>query len=120
MKIYSISSAKETQNKLSATITGLEESYHRQDQIVRVRFNSDTKEEGYDIHNELAIIRRHHNMKQLIHQIKPPCDKCPYKLGLVQTLTNPCPQCEENGYQTFERFQQQASGDYPISGEKHE
>lgn len=115
MKIYSISSAKETQNKLSATITGLEESYHRQDQIVRVRFNSDTKEEGYDIHNEPAIIRRHHNMKQLIHQIKPPCDKCPYKLGLVHTVVNPCPQCKANGYQTFERFQKQALGDSSTS-----
>ena len=120
MKIYSISSAKEAQNKLSATVTGLEESYLRQDQIVRVRFNSDTKEEGYDIHNEPAIIRRYRNMKQLIRQIKSPCDKCPYKLGLVQTLMNPCPQCKENGYQTFERLQQQASRDYPTSGEEHE
>ena len=59
-------------------------------------------------------------LNDLFHQIKPPCDKCPYKLGLVQTLTNPCPQCKENGYQTFERLQQQASGDYPTSGEEHE
>ena len=44
------------------------------------------------------------NVKQLIHQIKPPCDKCPYKLGLVQTLINPCPQCKESGYQMFEQF----------------
>lgn len=120
MKIYSISSAKETQNKLSATITGLEENYHRQDQIVRFRFNSDTKEEGYDIHNKPVIIRRHHNMKQLIHQIKPPCDKCPYKMGLVHTVVNPCPHCKENGYQTFERFQMQASGDGSFSGEERE
>ena len=49
-------------------------------------------------------------MKQLIHQIKPPCDKCPYKLGLVQTLTNPCPQCKANGYQMYERFQTEMSG----------
>jgi len=59
-------------------------------------------------------------LNDLFHQIKPPCDKCPYKLGLVQTLTNPCPQCKENGSQTFERLQQQASGDYPTSGEEHE
>lgn len=59
-------------------------------------------------------------IKDLIHHMNPPCSKCPYKLGLVQTLINPCPQCKENGYQTFERFQQQASGDYLISGEKHE
>lgn len=49
------------------------------------------------------------NIKDLLHQIKPPCDKCPYKLGLVQTLINPCPQCKANGYQTFERFKNQTS-----------
>ena len=49
------------------------------------------------------------NVKQLIHQIKPPCDKCPYKLGLVQTLINPCPQCKESGYQMFEQFTKNAS-----------
>jgi len=46
-------------------------------------------------------------LNDLTHQMKPPCTKCPYKLGLVQTLTNPCPQCSENGYQTFKRFQQE-------------
>ena len=48
------------------------------------------------------------NAKDFIHQLKPPCSKCPYKLGLVQTLINPCPQCKANGYQTFERFQKYA------------
>ncbi len=48
--------------------------------------------------------------KQLIRQIKPPCAKCPYKLGLVHTLTNPCPQCKENGYRMYEWFQKQLSG----------
>lgn len=48
------------------------------------------------------------------------CAKCPYKLGLVHTVVNPCPQCKENGYQTFERFQKQASGDNPIAGKEHE
>lgn len=45
------------------------------------------------------------NMKRILQQIKPPCSKCPYKLGLVHTVVNPCPQCRENGYQMFERFQ---------------
>ena len=76
-----------------------------------------------------CIILRHHNhnlevqllkANDLIHHMNQPCAKCPYKLGLVQTLINPCPQCKENGYQAFERFQKQTSGDYPISGEKHE
>lgn len=46
-------------------------------------------------------------LNNLLYQIKPPCDKCPYKLGLVQTLITPCPQCKANGYQMFERFQKQ-------------
>lgn len=24
-----------------------------------------------------------------------PCVKCPYKLGLVHTVVNPCPQCRQ-------------------------
>lgn len=57
-------------------------------------------------------------LNDLLHQIKPPCAKCPYKLGLMQTLTNPCPQCKKNGYQMFERFQKRVSGDHSISGEE--
>lgn len=45
-------------------------------------------------------------LNHLLHQINPPCAKCPYELGQVQTLTNPCPQCKENGYRMYERFQQ--------------
>ena len=43
-------------------------------------------------------------IKELIYRIKPPCPECPYKLGLVHTLANPCPACRDNGYRTFERF----------------
>ncbi len=46
-------------------------------------------------------------MKKMTYCIKPPCSKCPYQLGLVHTLVNPCPQCRENGYQAFEHLQQQ-------------
>lgn len=52
---------------------------------------------------------------KLVRLIKAPCPKCPYNLGLVHTVVNPCPQCKENGYQTFKRFQKQASEDFPIS-----
>ena len=55
-----------------------------------------------------------------VKQPHSPCAKCPYKLGLVHTVVNPCPQCKANGYQTFERFQKQATGDYPTSGEERE
>lgn len=33
-----------------------------------------------------------------------PCAKCPYTLGLIRTLTNPCPQCKQSGYESYERF----------------
>ena len=48
-------------------------------------------------------------MKEMkaVRQPNSPCAKCPYKLGLVQTLINPCPQCRENGYAMFEQFQKQ-------------
>lgn len=46
-------------------------------------------------------------VKDLIHHVKPLCSKCPYKLGLVHTLINPCPQCKKGGYQMFEGFQKQ-------------
>lgn len=33
-----------------------------------------------------------------------PCGKCPYKLGFVKTLINPCPQCKPDGYSAYEHF----------------
>lgn len=50
-------------------------------------------------------------LKELIHWDKPPCPRCPYTLGLVHTLVNPCPQCRENGYKTFEQFQSRIFGE---------
>lgn len=43
-------------------------------------------------------------MKKLVYQFKPPCPKCPYTLGVVKTVVNPCPQCKLNGYQSYEWF----------------
>lgn len=37
----------------------------------------------------------------------PPCPECPYKLGLVETVANPCPQCMLDDYKTFETFKNQ-------------
>ena len=33
------------------------------------------------------------------------CVKCPYKLGMIKTSVNPCPQCKDNGYNMFDIFQ---------------
>jgi pyruvate formate-lyase activating enzyme-like uncharacterized protein len=30
-----------------------------------------------------------------------PCKQCPYKKGLVKFVTNPCPECIANGYNTY-------------------
>lgn len=43
--------------------------------------------------------------KNLSYRIKPPCPRCPYKLGLVHAFANPCPACKADGYRTFERLQ---------------
>lgn len=44
------------------------------------------------------------NAKDLLNKLKPPCAACPYKLGLVKTFVNPCPQCKLSGYRMFEEF----------------
>lgn len=44
-------------------------------------------------------------IKELFYLVKPPCPKCPYTLGIVHAVVNPCPECRANGYQSFERFQ---------------
>ena len=49
------------------------------------------------------------SLKELIYRIKPSCTKCPYTLGLVHTLVNPCPQCKSEGYRAYKRFKQSAN-----------
>lgn len=36
--------------------------------------------------------------------LNKPCPKCPYKLGLVRTFEDPCPECEVNGYSAYKWF----------------
>ena len=48
--------------------------------------------------------------KSIIYRLIPPCKKCPYKLGQVHTMVNPCPQCKTNGYEAYERFKGYAKG----------
>ena len=30
-------------------------------------------------------------IKELFYTVKPPCPKCPYTLGQIRTVTDPCP-----------------------------
>lgn len=48
--------------------------------------------------------------KELYYKVKPPCDKCPYKLGQVHTPVNPCPMCKINNYQMFDLFRKSLPG----------
>lgn len=56
-------------------------------------------------------------LNDMLHQINTPCAKCPYKLGVVHAVINPCPQCKENGYQMCERLQQRI---YNFDGESRQ
>lgn len=38
---------------------------------------------------------------KLITSFKPPCPQCPYALGQVQFVDNPCPNCKLNSYQMY-------------------
>lgn len=44
------------------------------------------------------------NKENVFHRLKAPCGKCPYKLGLVHTTVNPCPQCKADNYRAYELF----------------
>ena len=39
--------------------------------------------------------------------LTPPCPKCPYKQGMIQTVVNPCPQCKLNNYSSYKQFIEQ-------------
>lgn len=54
----------------------------------------------------------------LFKQLKAPCAKCPYKLGQVKTLVDPCPQCKANGYRMYELFTKPLPGE--TSDEKND
>lgn len=41
------------------------------------------------------------DLKKLVEKAAPRCSGCPYALGLVKTLVNPCPQCRASGSKPF-------------------
>ena len=57
------------------------------------------------------------NTKGLARKIKPPCQKCPYKLGQIEAIKNPCPECKMDGYKSYERFADMLSRGELISKE---
>jgi hypothetical protein len=51
--------------------------------------------------------RRRNMISEIIEVVNPPCSKCPYKLGIIHTVRNPCPECKTNGYKAYEWFTNQ-------------
>jgi hypothetical protein len=49
-------------------------------------------------------MRLDYKISKMEEYMKPPCSKCPYKLGIIHTLRNPCPECKVNGYKAYEIF----------------
>lgn len=41
---------------------------------------------------------------KLIESFKLPCSRCPYTLGQVRFVDNPCPNCKLNNYQMYHMF----------------
>ena len=60
--------------------------------------------------NELKIQIDLGRIMTVTYHRKQPCGRCPYKLGLIRTLANPCVQCKRTGYRTYEVFVQQKQG----------
>lgn len=48
------------------------------------------------------------NLQRKLYHLKPPCSKCPYRLGTIRMPKCPCSECRKNGYRTFEEFQKPA------------
>lgn len=55
----------------------------------------------------------------LLNKIIQPCKECPYKLGQVETLKNPCPECKLNNYSTYETFKSMVVGQKIPSEKQH-
>ena len=54
-------------------------------------------------------------LKEIKNTIFPPCKKCPYQLGLVNTLISPCPECKKSNYASYNRY---IKMDHKVPGEE--
>jgi len=43
-------------------------------------------------------------IKDIVNKIIPPCPKCPYTLGHVKFVANPCFQCKSDNYNMYYRL----------------
>ena len=42
------------------------------------------------------------NLQRALRTVRPPCARCPYRLGLVKFVQSPCPACRMDGYRMFD------------------
>ena len=42
------------------------------------------------------------NLQSAFRAVRPPCARCPYRLGLVMFVQSPCPACRMDGYRMFD------------------
>jgi len=51
-------------------------------------------------------------IEKLKRSVFPPCPKCPYTLGYVKFVKNPCPMCKLDNYSTYDSLIEQMKGRY--------
>ena len=42
------------------------------------------------------------NLQNVFRTVRPPCARCPYRLGLVKFVQSPCIACRMDGYCMFD------------------
>ena len=42
------------------------------------------------------------NLRSVFRTVRPPCVRCPYRLGLVVFVQSPCPACRMDGYRMYD------------------
>ncbi len=48
-------------------------------------------------------------LKGGLHRLGPPCETCPYHLGIIVCVQSPCPTCRGGGFRVYEELLRQAN-----------
>ena len=60
------------------------------------------------------------NLQNVFRTVRPPCARCPYRLGLVVFVQSPCPACRMDGTRAGGFSRDLAGGDVPRRGGRWE
>ena len=44
------------------------------------------------------------DLQRALRTVRPPCARCPYRLGIVKFVQSPCPMCIASGYSTYDNL----------------